>query len=277
MRDRLPSPGAVAAAVLLGAALVVTLFPFVYMVSLSLSSDVEVQRFPPPLIPAQARWSNFARVWQAVPLPRYLLNSLVVATAIACSTTLLGSMAGYAFAKLRFPFRDSLFWVVVGVSMMIPFFVRMIPLYIMESKLGWLNTYHGYIVPWLMNGYSVFLSRQAIKPIPGDFIDAARIDGASETLIYRRVILPLARPALVTVFLFTFVFQWNEVFWPLIVTDSIDMRTLPLGLLLFRKEYDFEWNLIAAGAFILFLPILALFLCSQRFFLKGMMHSGLKG
>jgi len=265
------------AGLLVLAALVVTLFPFAYMVSLSVSSDVEVQRFPPPLFPAELRWSNFARVWSSVPLPRYLGNSLVVATTIACSTTLLGSMAGYAFAKLRFPLRDALFWVVVGISMMIPFFVRMIPLYIMEAKLGWLNTYHGYIVPWLMNGYSVFLTRQAIKPIPNDFLDAARIDGASEARIYARVIVPLARPALVTVFLFTFVFQWNEVFWPLIVTDSVEMRTLPLGLLLFRKEYDFEWNLIAAGALILFVPILALFLASQRFFLKGMMESGLKG
>jgi len=261
---------------LLAAMIVVDLFPFVYMVSLSLSSDAEVQQFPPPLVPERPVWSNFSRVWDTIPLPRFFLNSVIVASIIALSTTFLGSMAGYTFAKLRFPLRDGVFWFVVGFSMMVPFFVRMIPLYIMEARLGWLNTYHGYVIPWLMNGYSVFLSRQYIKPIPNDFLDAARMDGASEWSIYRRVIVPLAMPALVTVFLFTFVYQWNEVFWPLIVTNSVAMRTLPLGILLFRTEYDFQWNLIGAGGLILVLPIVAVFVFLQRFFIQGMFHSGLK-
>ena len=262
---------------LLGAMILINVFPFVYMISLSLSSDAEVQRFPPPLVPERALWTNFERVWRLIPLPRYFLNSVVVATAIAFLTTWLGSMSGYTFAKLHFPLRDALFWTVVGFSMMVPFFVRMIPLYIMEAKLGWLNTYHGYIIPWMMNGYSVFLTRQYIKPLPQDFLDAARIDGASEWFIYRRVVVPLAVPALATVFIFTFVYQWNEVFWPLIVTNSTAMRTLPLGILLFRTEYDFQWNLIGAGGLILVLPVAALFVFLQRFFIQGMLHSGLKG
>lgn len=159
---------------------------------------------------------------------------------------------------------------------MVPFFVRMIPLYVLMANLGWLDTYQGLITPFLMDAFGIFLMRQFIQPIPDDLISAARIDGASELRIYRSVILPQTRPALAVLGLFTFVFQWNEFLWPLVATSTPEMRTIPVGLTLFNQEYFTLWHLTAVSSMILFVPTAVLFVLTQRYFVRGIALTGLK-
>jgi len=159
---------------------------------------------------------------------------------------------------------------------MIPFFVRMIPLYIMMARLNWLDTYHGLITPFLMSAYGIFLMRQFMIPIPTELMDAGRIDGCSEFGIYWRIVLPQVRPALATLALLTFIFQWNEFIWPLIVVQTTAMRPVTTGLTLFNQEYFTQWNYTATGAVIIFIPSFLLFLFTQRFLVRGVVLSGLK-
>jgi multiple sugar transport system permease protein len=159
---------------------------------------------------------------------------------------------------------------------MLPFFIRMIPLYILTAKMGWLNTYQGLIMPFAMSAYGIFLMRQFILPIPNELIDAARIDGAGDLRIFFSVILPQIRPALATLGLLTFVFQFNEFLWPLIVVSSTEMRPITTGLTLFNQEFFTAWNLTATGGVILFIPSFVLFLFTQRYFIRSVMMSGMK-
>ncbi len=159
---------------------------------------------------------------------------------------------------------------------MIPFFIRMIPLYVLTARMGWLNTYQGLIVPFAMSAYGIFLMRQFIRPIPSELIDAARIDGCSEIGIYWRIVLPQVKPALATLALLTFVFQWNEFLWPLVVVSSTEMRPITTGLTLFNQEFFTQWNMTATGGVILFVPSLVLFLFTQRYFVRSVMLAGMK-
>ena len=260
--------------ILLGFALL-ALLPFLYMISLSLQSDAETMAGIPVIIPASPQWQNYIQIWSRAPFARFVLNSLIVATAIALSHLLFSPLAGYVFAKYRFPLKDVIFTLILG-TLMIPFFVRMIPLYIMMSRLSWVNTYQSLIVPFLMSAYSIFLMRQFMQPIPSDLIDAGRIDGASELGIYWRIVLPQCVPALATVGLLTFIFQFNEFIWPLIVVNSTLMRTMTIGLTMFNQEYFTQWNFTATGGMLMFIPSLLLFLFTQRFYIKGVVLSGLK-
>jgi len=261
----------------LGLTCVVMIIPFVYMVSLSLSSDSEIFHFPPPLVPETLMFSNAIRAWNSAPFFRYFINTVIVAGSITALHLFFDPLAGYTFAKFRFFGRDKLFMLIISTSLMIPFFVRMIPLYIIVSRLGWTDTYFGLIIPFIMHGYGIFLMRQFIMPIPNDYIDSARIDGCTEFGIFWRIITPMCKPALITDGLFTFIYNWNAFLWPLIVINSPDMRTLTLGLLAFRQEHFIQWNLMAVGALFLFLPAFMVFLLAQRYFVRGVVMSGLKG
>ena len=254
---------------------IIAAFPFYYMVSLSLSSMEEIFHFPPPLVPKELLFSNYLRVWEAAPFGRYIWNSLFVATSIAAAHMFFDSLAGFFFAKYRFPGRDFLFMAIIS-TMILPFFVRMIPLYLISAQLGWVNTYQGLVLPFVMSGYGIFLMRQFIKPIPNELLEAARSDGCGEFGIYWRIILPQCKPVLATDGLFTFIYQWNNFLWPLIITTTADMKTLPLGLILFKQEQWVQWNYIAGGGLILFLPALLMFLLAQRYFVQGIVLSGMK-
>lgn len=254
---------------------IVAAFPFYYMVALSLSSPEEVYHFPPPLLPQVLLFSNYLRVWEAAPFGRFLFNSLVVACVVAAAHIFFDSLAGFVFAKYRFPGRDFLFMAIVS-TLILPFFVRMIPLYLISAQLGWVNTYQGLTMPFIMSGYGIFLMRQFIKPIPNELLEAARADGCGEFGIYWRIILPQCKPVLATDGLFTFIYQWNNFLWPLIITTTMDMKTLPLGLILFQQEQWVQWNYMAGGALILFLPALLMFLLAQRYFVQGIVLSGMK-
>ena len=253
----------------------IAILPLLYMLSLALQSDKEIFAGIPVLIPTDPQWQNFLAIWQKAPFARFFLNSIIVAGAITLSHLFFDPLAGYVFAKFRFPLKNVIFLLILG-TLMIPFFVRMIPLYIIMAQLHWLDTYQSLIAPFLMSAFGIFLMRQFIQPLPFELIDAARLDGCSEFGIYWKIILPQVKPALATLGLFTFIFQWDEFLWPLIVVNSTEMRTMPVGLTLFNQEFFTQWNYTAAGAVVLFVPILVLFLFLQRYFVKGISLSGLK-
>ncbi|GAA3520978.1 carbohydrate ABC transporter permease [Actinocatenispora rupis] len=252
-----------------------TVIPLLYMVSLSLQSDAEVFAGNPVLWPAHLRVDNFAVLFSRVPFGRFFVNSLVMAGLVTVAHLVLDPIAGYAFAKFSFPFRRTLFVVVLS-TLMIPFFVRMIPVYVVFSQLGWLNTYQGLVVPFLCDAYGIFLMRQFLSALPDELIDAGRADGAGELRIFLRIVLPQAKPALAVLALFTFVFQWNNFLWPLLATTTTDMRTMPVGLTLFNQEYFTQWNLTAAGSVVLFVPTAVLFFFTQRYLVRGVALTGLK-
>lgn len=261
--------------VALGLVCAVTVVPLLYMLSLSLQTEAETLAADPVLWPADPQFGNYATLFERAPFGNFIVNSLVVAGGITVAHLVFDPLVGYAFAKFRFPLRNTLF-VLLLATLMVPFFVRMIPLYVMMANLGWLNSYQALITPFLMDAFGIFLMRQFIQPIPDDLIAAARIDGASELRIYLRIILPQVRPALAVLGLFTFVFQWNEFLWPLVATTTESMRTIPVGLTLFNQEYFTLWHLTAAGSVILFVPTALLFLFSQRYFVRGITLTGLK-
>ncbi|NUR83337.1 MAG: carbohydrate ABC transporter permease [Nonomuraea sp.] len=260
---------------LLGLASLLMVIPLAYMVSLSLQTEAETLSAHAVLVPDAPQWGNYAELFTRAPFGNFIVNSLVVSGCITAAHLLFDPLVGYVFAKFRFPLRNTLF-VALLATLMVPFFVRMIPLYVMMAQLNWLNTYQGLITPFLMDAFGIFLMRQFIQPIPDDLISAARIDGASEFGIYRRIILPQTRPALAVLGLFTFVFQWNEFLWPLVATTTPEMRTIPVGLTLFNQEYFTLWHLTAAGSVILFVPTAVLFLVSQRYFVRGITLTGLR-
>ncbi|MET9316800.1 carbohydrate ABC transporter permease [Kribbella sp. NPDC003505] len=275
MRERLFPGDRVAAYVVLVALGLVTVLPLLYMIVLALQSDGEVQSGDPVLWPDQLQWQNFTRLFEAAPFGRFFVNSFVMAGAITVSHLVFDPLVGYVFAKLDFPGKRIAFVAVLS-TLMVPFFVRMLPIYSIFASLGWIDSYQGLIVPFLMDAYGIFLMRQFIRPLPDELIEAARVDGAGEFRIYLRVILPQCKPALAVLGLFTFVFQWNEFLWPLIATSRTEMRTLPIGLTLFNQEYFTQWNLTAAGALILFVPTAIFFVITQKFLVAGIALSGLK-
>ncbi|MHB1134779.1 MAG: carbohydrate ABC transporter permease, partial [Chloroflexota bacterium] len=203
------------------------------------------------------------------------VNSLTVACGVAVMHMFFNSLAGFVFAKYNFRGRDMLFMAIIS-TLILPFFVRMIPLYLIAAQLGWVNTYQGLILPFVMSGYGIFLMRQFIKPIPRELMEAARSDGCGEFGIYWRIILPQCKPVLATDGLFTFIYQWNNFLWPLIITTTMEMKTLPLGLIMFKQEQWVQWNYMAGGALILFVPALMMFLLAQRYFVQGIVLSGMK-
>jgi multiple sugar transport system permease protein len=275
MRERLFPGDRIAAYVVLVGLGLVTVLPLLYMIVLALQSDAEVQSGDPVLWPAELQWGNFTRLFEAAPFGRFFVNSFVMAGAITVSHLVFDPLVGYVFAKMNFPGQRIAFVAVLS-TLMVPFFVRMLPIYAIFANLGWIDTYQGLIVPFLMDAYGIFLMRQFIRPLPDEVIEAARVDGAGEFRIYLRVILPQCKPALAVLGLFTFVFQWNEFLWPLIATSRTEMRTLPIGLTLFNQEYFTQWNLTAAGALILFVPTALFFVITQKFLVEGIALSGLK-
>lgn len=269
-----PGDRAVAYAVLVVFA-AVTVLPLLYMISLSLQSNADIFAGNPVLWPGVLHFDNYLTLFRRAPIGRFLLNSFVMAGVITVAHLVIDPLAGYAFAKFDFPFKRTIFLVVLS-TLMVPFFVRMIPIYVLFSQLGWINSYQGLVVPFLSDAFGIFLMRQFIQPLPDALIDAARVDGASELRIYARIILPQAKPALAVLGLFTFVFQWNNFLWPLIITSSTDMRTLPVGLTLFNQEYFTQWNLTSAGSVVLFVPTAILFFVTQRYLVRGIALTGLK-
>ncbi|MEW6047476.1 MAG: carbohydrate ABC transporter permease [Bacillota bacterium] len=251
------------------------LLPLAWMLSSAFKPLPEVMVVPPYLIPKQPTPDNFVVVFTQLPFGRYLLNSVVVAVVVVAGVVFVSSMAGYALAKFPFRGREALFMAMLA-SLMVPFQVRMIPLYLMAMNLHIVNTLAGVAFPWLFDAFGIFLMRQFMRTIPTDLIEAARIDGASEPRIFFTIVLPLTRPALAALGIFTLVANWEEFLWPLIVTNSDASRTLPVGLQSFSDQYiaNIHWQM--AGATIAVAPLLIAFLIFQRQFIQGIALTGLK-
>lgn len=251
--------------------------PYVWMFVTSIKPLEEIQAFPPSFVVNHPTVEPYKDLFSMVPMARYLFNSLFVAGCITLFIVFFTSLAGYAFAKHRFWGRDKIFLIFIA-SLMIPWQVNIIPGFIIVKKLGWLNTYRGLIIPSMACcAFGIFLNRQFIYSIPDDLIDAARIDGCSEFKIYLLVILPLIKPVLATLSIFTFLQQWNNFVWPLVITHTSDMRTIPLGLAVLTGQFGANYAMVMAGAVVATLPMLVVYLMFQKYIIKGIALTGLKG
>lgn len=261
---------------LLAAGGVLMVLPIVWMFSSSLKLSSEIFTVPVQWLPKIFHFDNYVKSMQLAPLGRYFFNSIYVGLATTFLTLLLSTMAGYGFAKYNFWGKGALFISVLS-TMMIPIQVIMIPLFIIVRSLNWLNSYSGLILPAAVSAFGVFMMRQFILTIPNELIDAARIDGASELRIFFRIILPLCKPALTALGIFTFLDSWNNLLWPLIITTKVEMRTVALGLTEFQTLNGSSYNYLMAAATLASIPILIIFVTLQRQFIRGVVLSGLKG
>jgi multiple sugar transport system permease protein len=250
--------------------------PFVWMALTSLKPLPEITTIPPGFLPARPTFQAYVEIFTHFAFARYLLNSLLVAAIVVIGVLIVSTLAGYAFAKFRFPGREVVF-VAMLASLMVPLQVRMIPLYLITVRLGLTDTLFGIALPWLFDPFGIFLMRQFFVTIPTELIEAARIDGASEFRILWKVVAPLLRPAFSALGIFTLVVNWEEFLWPLIVTSRDDVRTLPVGLQVFSNQYmsNVHWQM--AGAVVAAAPLLLTFLMFQREFIRGIALTGLKG
>ncbi|MEU1306263.1 carbohydrate ABC transporter permease [Streptomyces shenzhenensis] len=266
--------GKLVRAVLLALASVATLFPFYAMVVLSLHPQGAVE-LPGSLFPWRLTGEAYTEVLGARDVPRWLFNTVVYSLVSVAGVLLLASLAGYAFAKKRFPGRETMFWSFLSM-VMVPYHVTMIPTFILISKLGGVDTYWGLIVPTLANAQAVFLMRQFILGLPDEIFEAARLDGCGELQIFFRIVLPLLKPVLATLGTFVFLWHWNDFLWPLIVGQSAEMRTLTVGIASLQQE-QVPLNQVLAGSVIAFVPIFSAYLVGQRYFTEGVVGSAVKG
>ncbi|MFN8522179.1 MAG: carbohydrate ABC transporter permease [Chloroflexota bacterium] len=260
----------------LGIGSLTMIFPFLWMVSTSFKSDPEVFVYPPVLIPEELLWENYLAVLTLLPFGRYLINTTTVAVTVTLLELVTSSLAAFAFARLHFPGRDKLFLLYLG-TLMIPGQVTIIPNFLLMSWLGWVDTYLALIIPAAFSAFGTFLLRQFFLSIPPELEQAARIDGCSYFGIYRHIILPLSGPALATLSVFAFMTQWNAFLWPLIVTNRETMRTLTVGLRYFGDEQATQFNYLMAGTVMSLIPILIVFACLQRYFVRGIAMTGMGG
>jgi multiple sugar transport system permease protein len=253
-----------------------TLFPILWMLLASFKSPTELSAIPPTILPQVWRWQNFFEAWQSAPFSRYLLNSFFIACAIMVLETATSALAAYAFARLHFPGRDIIFLAYLG-TLMIPQQVTLVPRFIIMRDLGWIDSYQGLILPQVFSAFGTFLLRQFFLTIPFELEDAARIDGASRFKVFTTIILPLSTPAIATLAIFIFFYQWNNLLWPLVISNTIDTRPVAVGLRFFLGEYANEWHLLMAASTLATIPPIILYIFTQRWFVRGITLTGFGG
>lgn len=254
---------------------VVTLAPVLWMFSASLMTSGESGMYPPHFVPLTITFEHYARLFTQLNLSRYLLNSTVLSISITFISLFINSMAGYAFAKYRFAGRDRIFRLLIA-SMVVPAQVTMLPMFLMLNKMGLVNTYWGLIIPGMASIFGIFLIRQFAFSIPDSLIEAARMDGASDFRIYWTVILPLCKPILVTLAIFTFMGTWNDFLWPLIIMTDDSMYTLPVALANLMGEHAQDTELMMAGSVLTILPVMLVFIVLQKYYIQGIMVGSVK-
>jgi ABC-type glycerol-3-phosphate transport system permease component len=265
----------------LSAYLVLTVFaviaigPFIYLLSPSFRKSVELFSYPPQWFPRSFYTANFGFILHETSYLRWALNTLIFATCVTLITLVLDTLAGYAFARMRFPGKTFLFVLVLS-TLMIPAAVVMAPLYIMISHLGLVNTYPGMILPMVVSPLGVFMMRQFISTLPEGLVEAARLDGASEWKIFTRIVLPLIKPAIVVLGIFTFMYQWVNFLWPLVSTTTDSMKTLTVGIASIQGQFVTNWGVISAAAVMTMIPVTIIFLIFQRWFVQASMAGALK-
>lgn len=261
--------------VMYGAA-ALTIAPFVWMVLTSFKGIGEIFTYPPTWWPEEFTLQNYRDAFSAAPFGRYYFNSLFVAVLVTLGQLVTCSLAAYAFARMKFWGRDVLFYIFLG-TMMVPFHVTMIPGFMILHWFGWIDTYAALIAPGLASAFGTFLLRQFFLTIPRELEEAAFIDGCTRFGVLWRIIVPLAKPALATLAIFTFMTVFNDFLWALIVINSEEMYTVQLGLAIFRDRYGTEWGSLMAGSVVATLPILLVFFFAQKYFIQGITLSGMKG
>ena len=261
---------------LLVAAAFIALFPLAWMLSVSFMQPGEASAFPPPLLPAHATLANYHTLFARAGMGRHLANSLLIAGATTLLSLLFNLAAGYTFAKLRFAGRERLFRSLLG-ALVIPAQVAMIPLFLLMKWLGLVNTWGGVVVPALASVFGIFLVRQYARSIPNELLEAARIDGAGEARIFATIVLPLLKPIVVTLAIFTFLASWNDFMWPLIVLSDQAWQTAPVALAGLSREHVQDNELMMAGSVVTTLPVLLLFLVLQRHYIQGLLLGSVKG
>lgn len=263
--------GLMIAAILIG-------LPFFWMIATSLKSDVEVGLFPPIWLPEKLLFSNYSEVWNAAPFGMFYINSIITTFSGVFLEVLIACLSAYAFARIPFPHRDTLF-VLVLATMMIPGEMALVPNYITLKNLGWINTYQGIVIPFASSAFGCFLLRQAFLGLSQDYFDAAKIDGAGHLRILIDIALPMVRPVIATFVLFLFIAKWNAYLWPLIVTNTWKMRTLPIGLVMVRESEGalLGWQHLMAASLFVLLPVLIVFFIAQKQLIEGIAQGGLKG
>ncbi len=252
------------------------LFPLAWMVSVSFMSTGEAAVFPPPLLPKTWTLDHYRDLFLTQGMGRYLWNSFALASMATGLALAFTVPAGYAFAKLTFKGRDRVFQLLVA-ALVVPAQIGTLPLFLMLKQMGLVNTYAGALVPWLASIFGLFLVRQYALSIPDEMLEAARIDGASEGQIFRRVVLPTLQPIIVTLALFVFLGSWNDFLWPLIILTDQSNYTLPVALAALSREHVQDIEMMMAGAVITVAPVLILFLALQRYYIRGMLAGSVKG
>jgi len=254
----------------------IILFPFVWMLVSALKPASEVFSTPPRLIGSTLRWQNFADAWNYLPFSRFILNGLIVSGVGTLIVLMSSSLAAFAFSRLRWRGRDGVFLLYLG-TLMIPQEVLVVPMFMIMRAFGWINSYAGLILPWAFTAFGTFLLRQFFMTLPRELEEAAVIDGASIWTIYWRILLPLTKPAMGTLAVFTFIGYWNSFLWPLLIVSDVNMATVPLGLNMFLGQTGNQWNLLMAAAAISILPSALLVIALQKYLVKGIAMSGFGG
>jgi multiple sugar transport system permease protein len=253
------------------------LFPLVWMFLTSFKTPAEIQEVPPSFLPNSiTNFRNYAEVLHRTPFLRFILNSLIISLWSCLMSIFISSLAGYGFAKYRFPGKEILFFAILSF-LIVPFQSVVVPLYRWVTGFGLVDTYAGVALPLLASAFGVFLMRQAVEAIPKDFIDAARIDGCREFRIYLSIVMPMVKPALATLAIIKFMWSWNEFFWPLVITNSTNKKVVTLGLQSFTNIYFTEYHLVTAATVFSILPMAVAFMVFQRGIIRAVTMSGLKG
>ena len=259
----------------LAVAALAMLVPFIWMLSVAVRTPADLYAHPAGLWPGHWSWAGIKAILTELPFGRLVVNTFVFAGGTTLLLLWFDSMTAFALARLKFRGRSVVFFVIIA-TLMVPFQVTIIPVFLTVFHLGWLNTYHGLIIPRATSALGIFLLRQFFLAIPTDLDDAARVDGANNWHVYTRVVLPLAKPALASLFVIQFMALWNDFLWPLVITSNIEMRTLPAALTLFQSQAGVDHAALMAGAAISIAPLAIAFLLAQRFFVQGVAATGVK-
>ncbi|WP_040328117.1 carbohydrate ABC transporter permease [Clostridium ihumii] len=255
---------------------IITLLPFVWMLSTSLKSLNEVFIMPPEFIPKNPKFSNYKEVATQIPIVRYFFNSVIITAIVTVGTLITTILAAFAFSKINFWGRYIIFSIMIG-TMMVPGELMLIPNYITTARLGWINTFKGLTIPWTISVVSVFLLRQFFLTIPNSLYYAAKLDGCSDFKYLWTIMVPISKPALITIALLKIVNSWNEFLWPLIVTNIPTMRTLPVGIMNFTSEVGGKYHLLMAATTTVIVPIMIIYFVLQKYIISGITKSGIKG
>ena len=255
---------------------VIALIPFLWTLSTSLKNIDEVFVFPPQWIPDKLQWSNYSALWKELPMGRWIVNSFVVVVLAVLGKLILASTAAYAFARLKFPGRDWIFYVFL-TALMIPWEVTLIPGFVLMRQFGWIDTPAALIVPSIGDVFGIFLLRQYFMAIPKELDDSARVDGAGYFRIFWSIVLPLSRAPLAVVAALGFMGVWNAFLWPLVMMNTPERFTLPVGLQLLNSQHSTDWTTLMAGDVISLIPVVVVYLAAQRYFVEGITVTGLKG